>query len=195
VLARIPDGRSRDLVILLALTGARIGEIAALTVGDVDLRAGVLTLSGADDRRHRRGKSRPREWPIGGDLARMLARLMGDRAATEPLVPGLPLDCSELVRQALMTACVALDVPRFTSHGIRRMVVMELLDVTDAKSVSELTGHSVATLLRFYVRPRSSSLRDVVRRSGVGTLAARPQLMEVGAQNPGTQGKDDDGHE
>lgn len=193
VLARIPDGKARDLVCLLALTGARIGELAALRVGDVDLRGGVLTLSGADALRNRRGKSKPRQWPIGADLSQLLAHLTASRPPDEPLIPALPLDCSELVRQALRSACEELDVPRFTSHALRRMVVMELLESGDAKSVSLLTGHSVSTLLRFYVRPRAENLRDLVRRSGAARLVAPPRLQEVRAPGSGTTSKDTDG--
>jgi hypothetical protein len=45
------------------------------------------------------------------------------------------------------------------------MVVLELLDATDPRTVAELTGHSVQILLADYVRPTSERLRDVVSRA------------------------------
>jgi hypothetical protein len=66
---------------------------------------------------------------------------------------------------------------------------MELLDAprSNPKKVSKLTGHSVAVLMRSYVRPRPEELRDLVAR----TYTRRSTLRVVGAQDRGTA--DDDG--
>jgi hypothetical protein len=50
------------------------------------------------------------------------------------------------------------------------MAVMEMLERDNAKNVSKLTGHSVATLLRFYVRPTEGSLENTVAKSGLDAL-------------------------
>jgi integrase len=193
VLPHIAAQRERDVVALLALTGARIGEVAALTVGDVDLEGQVLALSGRDDARKRRGKVKVRRWPIAGELTTLLVRLTQGRARDERLVGGLPRDCSDMVRRALDSACAAAGVPPFTAHGLRRMVAMELLEVADPRQVSELTGHSVQVLLTSYVRPRADRLRDLVTRAGVGSLEQRGKVRRLrahGAQDPGTGGTD-----
>jgi integrase len=176
------DGWYRDLLTLQALTGARIGEIAALHVGDWDRVEGTLTISGRDDRRERRGKVKPRRWPVMGELGRLLETLAGERAADERLVQ-IParLFAAQLSRH-LKPACKAAGVPEFTSHGIRRLVALELLDGgVDAKTVSELTGHSVVVLLRRYVRPTSERLRDVVARAGLTAVAPRGQVVQLRA--------------
>lgn len=67
----------------------------------------------------------------------------------------------------LTAACEAAGVPVFTTHGIRRLVVEELLERENARRVAELTGHSVVVLLRRYVRPTNEQLRDVVARAGL----------------------------
>lgn len=72
---------------------------------------------------------------------------------------------SHVARLALREACEAAGVKRYTAHGLRRLVAVELLDQADPKTVSELTGHSVTVLLRDYVRPRPERLRDVVQRA------------------------------
>lgn len=188
-IARIPPGRERDVALLLSLTGCRIGEAAALRVGDVDLAGRVLTLSGRDESRGRRGKVTRRRWPIGGDLGPLLQRLTRGREADEPLVADLPTDADRVMLRAFEAACAAAEVPRFTPHGLRRMVVMELLDVGDAKSASKLTGHSVQTLLKRYVRPTDASLRDLVTRAGIGRRK-EGRVYQLRAQNAGTGGGD-----
>jgi integrase len=189
VVQSIPPGRDRDLVHLLLLTGARVGEAPALQVGSWDRRAGELLVSGRDRRRGRRGKVSTRRWPVLQELGGLLERLCDGRPTDDPLVPDLPLDCSDLVCRVLERACEVAEVERFTSHGIRRLVAMELLDAprSNPKKVSKLTGHSVAVLMRSYVRPRPEELRDLVAR----TYTRRSTLRVVGAQDRGTA--DDDG--
>lgn len=190
VLARIPPGRNRALIELLGLTGARVGEVAALTVGSWDRERGELLISGRDRRRQRRGKVRTRRWPILGRLGDLLGELAAGRPADEPLVEGLPVDCSDLARWTLRAACdVEPAIERYTAHGLRRLVALELLDVTDPRTVSELTGHSVTVLLRDYVRPRPERLRDVV-----GQAQRRRRVLQLArAHEPGTAGGDSDG--
>jgi len=91
--------------------------------------------------------------------------------------------------------CEAAKVPRFTSHGIRRMVATELLMAgNDAKSVSDLTGHTVMTLLRFYSRPTRTRLREMVSRLALTTKTLRRGKVVGldGAQVPGTESGDID---
>jgi integrase len=184
VIAAVPPGRDQNLIRLLAWTGARVGEVGALTVGSVDLELGILSISGRDRARGRRGKVATRRWPIGGELEVLLRRLVEGRGRDEPLLVDLPTNVSTLARHLLLTACAFAEVPRFTAHGLRRLVTMELLEEGDAKSVSLLTGHSVAVLLRDYVRPRAESLRDLVARAGVGS--PRKVIRLDRAQKAGT---------
>ena len=116
---------------------------------------------------------------MGGELGDLLERLTEGRPADEPLVEGLPQSVAGLSRDVLKRACRRVGVPAITAHGIRRMVVMELLEVTDAATVSKLTGHSVATLLRSYVRPRDETLRDVVTRAGTARIQERGKVIDI----------------
>ena len=190
VLAAMEPGRTRDFVEILTLTGCRASEAAALRVGDVDLAAGTLSISGADPWRRKRGKHKPRRWPVHGDLRALLERLTEGRTdPTEYLIRDLPREVGNVTNYAIPKACEQAGVPVFSPHGLRRMVAMELLEVTDAKSVSKLTGHSVAILLRHYVRPTAERLRDVVLRSGIGS-AAPGKVLPFRAQNSGTPVED-----
>jgi site-specific recombinase XerD len=58
---------------------------------------------------------------------------------------------------------------------MRRMVAVELLDAgVDARTVSELTGHTVQVLLTHYVRPTPDRLRQAVAR-----LGAAPKVIDM----------------
>lgn len=192
ILPYIADGRDRDLILLLGLTGARVGEVGALQVGSVDLPGRMLTISGRDRRRGRRGKVASRRWPITGELVALVQRLTRDRPRDASLIDELPTNVAALSRQILLDACEEAGVDRFTAHGLRRMVAMELVETGDAKSVSLLTGHSVAVLMRDYVRPRAASLHDLVTRSGVGSLETRGKVRKLRARKPGTDLDDDE---
>jgi len=175
LLAAMPAGRGRDLVELLALTGMRVGEAAAATVGDYDRAGGVLVVHGRDEARQRRGKVRPRRYPVVGELAALVERLTRDRAPGARLVDGLPIQPAAVAAAALEQASRVAGLPAYTAHGLRRMAAMSLLDRgVDARTVSELTGHSVQTLLRAYVRPTADRLRDAVSR-----LDAGPKVLEL----------------
>jgi integrase len=169
VLEAMSEGWQADVVRLLALTGARIGEVVALRVGDWDRIGGALVLSGRDDERERRGKVAPRRWPVLPELEGALERMAGDRGPGERLVVGPAVHYDVVLSDHIRAACVAAEVERFTPHGIRRRVAMDLLDGgVDARTVSELTGHSVQVLLRSYVRPTPDRLRAAVLRTAIG---------------------------
>ena len=177
---------ARPLLELQALTGARIGEVVALRVGSWDRPGRVLLLSGADPARARRGKALPRRFPVLRELGALLERLAGGRPVGEPLVEGVPREYSPQVGRALRQACAAAAVPPFTSHGIRRLVACELLERTDARTVSELTGHSVAVLLRSYVRPTAARLHEVVARADLSLEAATEgRVIELAGHRSG----------
>lgn len=180
----------RDFVALLALTGCRVGEAAAARVGDYNPRTGLLALHGRDPERQRRGKVKVRHWPVTGELRELLDRRTATRDAGGYLFPEAPRDASEWVNSALAVACAGAEVPRFSCHGLRRMVTLDLLDRTDPKTVSKLTGHSVQVLLESYVRPTDDRMREVVLRADLSTTERPGKVLPfpkaAGAPDPGT---------
>lgn len=164
LLEAMRPGRGRDLVEVLSLTGARVGEIAACRVIDYDRERAELVLHGADADRGARGKVRPRRWPVTPELAVALDRLTAGREPGERLLhfPGEG-DASHEARRVLANAAKATGLPRYTAHGLRRMVATELSSL-DAKRAADLLGHSPAVMLSTYVRPTSDDLREAVAR-------------------------------
>lgn len=169
VLDHVAPGPRRDGIEILGLTGARVGEVVALRVADVDLRARTLRLSGRDPERHRRGKVRARLFPLRGRLLELVVGLVVDRSPADRLVD-LPRSGDHLLHTELTRASERARVELVTPHGIRRLVVTELLEAAhgNAKRVSELTGHSVVVLLRHYVRPSAADLGELVEVAQLG---------------------------
>jgi integrase len=90
----------------------------------------------------------------------------------------------------LKATCAKVKVTRFSTHGLRRMVVMRMLEAgVDAKTVSKLTGHSLKTLLAHYVRPTQEHLRKAVARAGLGSFDGEGEILEFpGVQVQGSSG-------
>ncbi|MBK9369872.1 MAG: tyrosine-type recombinase/integrase, partial [Deltaproteobacteria bacterium] len=139
---------------VLAITGARVSEVVDLKRGDLDLSSGWLRLS---------GKTGPRRFPLIAELR----ALLGDRASSTngslvatnpdaPLFRWLMRAPEGAVRDQLAHACRRARVPRFTPHGLRRMVVNRILRAgADITAAAELMGHSPSVMLSYYRRVSS----------------------------------------
>lgn len=168
--ARVLDEMAPDdfrlALLVIARTGARVGEVLCLRRCDVDRRTGRVTFGQVDGA----SKSGVRSFPLD---ARTLAEF-----ASRPLTGVAPLfDFGEITRpiQALerrmARACDIAGVPRFTPHGLRRMVVSRLMRAqVDPGTAATLTGHSVQVMLRHYQQVTEGDLRDAVARAGLGEL-------------------------
>src|SRR5262245_29321509 len=114
VLGVVPPGARRDAIEILALTGARVGEIVALRARDVT-PAG-LVLSGRDPERGKRGKVKPRVFPTSGRLRELLDGLVADRDPDERLLD-LPKTADHMVYNTLARASRRAEVLPVTPHG------------------------------------------------------------------------------
>ena len=161
---------------VLAITGARVSEVVYLKRGDLDLYGGWLRLN---------GKTGPRRFPLIAELR----ALLGDRGCStggcpEPTHPDDPLFRwpmrvpEDAVRDQLAHACRRAGVPRFTPHGLRRMVVNRILRAgADITAAAELMGHSPSVMLSYYRRVSSEDRAAGVAQAGLGQ-----PLVVVGTQ-------------
>jgi integrase len=160
VLAAMPFDDWRMAVGLIARTGARVGEVLALTGGDLDEHNGTITLGTHVGAR----KTGRRTFPLDDGSLRELAgrssrgeQPLFDFAGLVGRVQG--------VDRRLRNACQRAGVPVFTPQGLRRMVVARLLrSKVDPGTAATLTGHSVEVMLRYY-----QSVTDDDRRAAVAT--------------------------
>lgn len=145
---------------LMLATGLRISEVAALQVGDIDRRAGLLHV------RHGKG-GKPRSVMLSAPTLRMLERYW---RAVRPRVPhlfparrsgvGCPLGdgwTDRAVRPGTMAAQLKRlqgDVPRrVRSHDLRRTFATWLIeDGVDLRVVQVLLGHASPQTTARYTR-------------------------------------------
>ncbi len=153
-------------MLLLARTGARVGEVVTLRGIDLDEAAGVLefgAVAGA-------AKTGCRRFPLD---ATSLGQLMGRSSrGTGPLLDfcGARAPIQGLQRR-LRRACAQAGVPRFTPHGLRRMVVVRLLKArVDPGTAATLTGHSVQVMLRYYQQVSDEDRRTAAEAAQLGVL-------------------------
>ncbi|MCK6522108.1 tyrosine-type recombinase/integrase [Myxococcota bacterium] len=165
---------------VLAITGARVSEVVNLKRGDLDLSGGWLRLN---------GKTGPRRFPLIAELRVLLGdRVSSTDGSPQPTDPDAPLfrwllrvpDAA--VRDQLAEACRRAGVPRFTPHGLRRMVVNRILRAgADITAAAELMGHSPSVMLSYYRRVSSEDRAAGVAQAGLG----KPLVVAAIQHKPG----------
>lgn len=154
------------VVRLLATTGARVGEVAALRCNQYDPAARILTLD---------GKTGERPFPLPEPLASDLARNIEGRPAGATIIDLGVQHVEQKVGRELGRACRKAGVPPFTPHGLRRLVVDRLARAgVDVGTAAALLGHSPAVMLQHY---RAISDDDRLR----AVAAARLGSLDGGA--------------
>ena len=104
------------LIGLLALdsTGARVGEIAAATVGDLDESRKAWLVRAAIS------KTRRARWvELPADLFDVILDRLPAREDRDPLAPLFPIGSTDRLRMAIARACRDGGVPLFSPHDLR----------------------------------------------------------------------------
>lgn len=133
-------------LLILDATGMRIGELEALTWGDVDEPQGRWRVSASVS------KSGTARWVTPPpELFEAVTRLVAreDRTPERPVFQGFGAD---RFRTALTRACTAAGVPNFSPHALRhrRVSLLHLAGMPWAR-IGELVGHGdVVTTARTY---------------------------------------------
>jgi integrase len=163
-----PDRRAPLIVSLMLSEGLRRGEVAAIQLGDLDRRAGVLAVRGKGGQ----GGVTAR-LPLTEETRRLLARYL-------PSVPGSsgplfrnerrpeygisPSRVGEIVRAVMIAAGVkeyAYDGR--SAHALRHTAAQDLVDRgVDMRSVQKVLRHASIRNTELYVRGEVRGLRDVM---------------------------------
>jgi integrase len=176
----MPDDDWKVATILLARTGARVGEVVRLRSCDYDEVHGRLLFGAVDGA----SKTGARWFPLDTDTRKLLEGRNGHGEApllhlegsgnrgTGRVVTGLVQALGRRVRDA----CKAAAVPRFSPHGFRRMVVSRLLRArVDAATAASLTGHSIAVMLKHYQVVSDEDRAEAAEAACLGTLVDPPR--------------------
>ncbi|MFA5263025.1 MAG: tyrosine-type recombinase/integrase [Opitutaceae bacterium] len=124
-----------DLVELLAYSGCRIAEAAALTWADVDFEKGTLTVTGGETRTK---NYEVRSVPLNSALRQLLNRLKEKHSpkSSDRVSP------HDSAKKCLETACRRLGFPKFTHHDFRHFFATSCIESgVDIPTVSRWLGH------------------------------------------------------
>jgi site-specific recombinase XerD len=159
-----PQGR-RDYAVLLVLTrlGMRIGEVAALQIGDIDWREGQLMV---------RGKAQRVEGlPLPVDVGRALADYVrwGRPPSEHPelflrvLAPHRPLSTGGLI-VIVQSACRRAGIVPVAAHRLRHSVATDLLEAgAGLPEIGQLLRHRNLQSTAIYTSVDTGRLRELAR--------------------------------
>lgn len=150
---------ARRVAYLLWATGARRQEVADLRWDQVDLEARLIRLSGKTGTRpvplHPNVVAELRTWPRETELVHGVA----------------PQTAAGAINERIRRACDALELPRWSVHGLRRAAVMRLYrGSVDPAVAGAIMGHSAKVALEHYRQVADADLADAVMRTGMGVL-------------------------
>jgi integrase len=143
-----------DALRVQLLTGARIGEVAGISVAEIDQKKWTWTLPA-----ERSKNNRPRVTPLVG-MAKAILQSRLERLTEGPM---FRMECgrtltSNCVSSFLKKRRAKISIEHFTSHDLRRTVATGLvelgfpLELVAAALGHEAGGKDVRTLVRHYIR-------------------------------------------
>ena len=159
-----PTGiRDFAVLVVLARLGLRAGEVAALQVGDVDWRSGLLVIRG----KGRRSDRLPLSAEVGEALAAYLQRarprtpdrtlFLTVRAPWRPLHPNT-------VSRVVLVACRRAGVTPVRAHRLRHALATEMLGHgAGLAEIAQVLRHQDLATTAAYARVDRNSLRRVAR--------------------------------
>ena len=158
----VSSPRDRALFAILYLYGLRVGEVAFLSVGDVDLERSRIVV-----RRSKGGVWTER--PLFSAVARLLRRYFGEAALspTDPLFPGRSGPLRKRQIQSLFTRYrdAAGLRSELTCHGLRHAIATHLLDAgCSLEFVQDHLGHRTIRSTSIYARISDRNRLGVFQR-------------------------------
>lgn len=157
--------RNYAIILCLVRLGLRAGEVAALTLDQLQWRTGVIRLCGG---KGRRGRELPLSREVGQALSRYLQarpKQVGSRRVFSALRHEAPLSSmaiSQVAKRALQRAGIPTSRPG--AHLLRRTLASHLIQAgVSLKAVADLLGHRSLDTTRIYTGINHAKLREVAR--------------------------------
>lgn len=147
----------RALLAVMRYAGLRVSELANLTVGDIDLAAGVLVI--------RQGKGdADRAIPIDPDAAAAIQSHVAGQTADAFLFRGVHGGAGrKAIGRMLAKVTRRVGVPYFTTHQVRHTFATEAAKAgTPLPVLQAILGHKSAETTRLYIDVAAQDLRDAM---------------------------------
>lgn len=146
--------RERAALALMMFAGLRVGEVAGLTVGDVQVRPRSGTALVRAAKHHS-----SREVPLNATVRAALGGIL-DRPAADSLIG---IGARQLMRVVSRLAHMA--GVQATAHTLRHTCAHRLIEAgAGIELVADVLGHARLESTRRYTRPTASDLQDAVER-------------------------------
>jgi integrase len=155
-------GEPQLVVRVMAVTGARVGEIGGVRRCDYDPVTKLLLVN---------GKTGPRMIPVDVSIQEALAaRADGSTNPMFNCVP--PPETKRWVNHKLTRACRRLGLKHFSSHALRRAAIDHLYETkVEPSTVAKLMGHGVSVALKHYRTPTDESMRRAIEGAAMGDFS------------------------
>jgi integrase/recombinase XerD len=156
----------RLTVTLLFTTGLRIGELAAVRLGDIDTVEGVIQVRG-------KGNRERRVYLVGREPKRLLERFLAMRRRLKSpaeellLTPGGQPATPQYLRRRLIRAGKAAGLSRrITPHMLRHAAATHLVEAgVDIRFVQKLLGHASIATTQIYTQVSDNSLKEALSKA------------------------------
>ncbi|HQZ85297.1 MAG TPA: tyrosine-type recombinase/integrase [Actinomycetota bacterium] len=165
--------RDYAVLLLLARLGLRRGEVAGLRLGDIDWRAGELTVIGKGDRVER--------LPLPLELGEAIVAWLTDgrpecetrSVFTTLSPPGRPLS-GGAIGHVVASACRSAGIARIGAHRLRHSLATDMLRAgASLPEVGQVLRHRSARSTAIYAKVDEGALRPLARPwPGTAPLAA-----------------------
>lgn len=158
VKAIVPQ-RTRDLIDLQLLTGARPGELMMLTGAMIDQTGDIWIAKLADHKTQHHGKERA--LVFGPKAQVILSRYLVD----DPQMP-LFTFTRKWYGMAVGFACEKLGIPRFTPHWLRHSAASDIRDEHGLDGAQVILGHASANMTQHYAHVNLEKAVVIARARG-----------------------------
>lgn len=155
--------RDYAILVLLSRLGLRVGEVAALTLDDIDWRHGEIVIRGKGGRRERLPLPADAGQALAGYLSGGRPALAGRLLFLRVLAPrdGLsPAGIATVVR----AACDRAGLPRAGAHRLRHSAASEMLRAgAGLPEVAQVLRHASLATTAIYAKVDRAALRSLAR--------------------------------
>ncbi|WP_010585455.1 tyrosine-type recombinase/integrase [Schlesneria paludicola] len=151
--------RTRDMIDLCLLTGARPGELVSLTTAMIDATGDVWSATLADHKMRHKGKTRVLAF---GPKAKLILKKYLRSNTSAKLFPVR----RDSFSKTIVYWCTKLELPKFTGHWLRHNCATNIRELGDLDDAQAILGHSDQRTTQIYAHVKDTRALNVARQHG-----------------------------
>ena len=151
--------RNRDILDLLLLTAARIGELLSVKWSMIDQTEDTWVVSLKHHKTAYRGKDRKLHF---GKRAQAILARYEHIPATDRIFDAR----RDTFSKALASACTRANVPKFVPHQLRHTAATRIRDTIGVEAAQAMLGHAAAAMTAIYTRKTDKLAKETAAAIG-----------------------------